>query len=838
MDGKARVQLQDGLNPESLTDFIDELREVGYNIGIAQYIAAQDLILALLAKGESFNEPERFKSLLGPLLCSSPTEQDDFQQRFDQWVKRLGFADASKTAEGNAKATKLKRELVEIEKQSRRWQWGWLFVLGIVLVTVLGVVIVYLKSSGQKPPTVPTPSPFPRLSPPTLLEGRTALGVSLIPLFTFLRWRFWWRWRAGRFLKRCATTQEPEIEKVSIPGSDRDLFAPLLFLQIAQRFRGRIQVPSNEIDVDRTIEKTVRTGGWFTPVYRPRLVPPEYLFLIDRASYSDHQARLITEMVERLLHNGVFITAYYFNNDPRVCFPMIGKEPPRKLYELAARYNQYRLVVFSEAERLFSPSTGELEPWVELFSEWNARAVLTPKPSEHWGFQEDELSRQFMLLPATPEGLGDFIRNLQYGESSFTASDKDRAPLPDTLRMRPRRWIERDPPEALLVEKVLQSLKVYLGEDGYRWLCACAIFPELHWNLTLYLGKTLKAKDGRTLIQASQLTDMARLPWFRYGCMPDWLRLRLIAELSYQQEQDVRLALDALLVTAVQGSISGIQLEVASKYSYSLSKVSKPLLRLLSKKASKDSPLRDYIFLDFMGGQTEKLAVKLPKPLSKLLTAKQQLKVGWRFCFQWTLTTILTSVLGWSIPFLLNLEPSLSSNLILILSLAGWGAINGTVQLYILGRYGFRSGRWTRLGLILTSMLALSGNFFVLLLGTSLNPNTSKEIAKFISIWIMLTTFGGILGGIVGVIQSFILRQIVHRYVLNDWILLCIFGYGIGWLIILVILPLSDFWKDAPSVIFFLMLGTSLGVLSGAITGNGLVRILRQPISEKQKQKQ
>ena len=826
MDGKAPVQLQDWLNPENLTNFIDELREVGYNIGIAQYVAAQDLILALLAKGESLNQPERFKSLLAPLLCSSPTEQDDFQQRFDQWVNRLAFAVASKTAEENATATKLKRELVEIEKQSRWWQWGWLFVLGIVLMTVLGVVMVYLKSSGQQQPTVSTPSPFPlpRLPPPTLIELRTVLGVLLIPLFTFLGRRFWWRWRAERFLKRCATTQEPELKKVSIPGSDQDLFPPLLFLQIAQRFRGRIQVPSNEIDVDRTIEKTVRTGGWFTPVYRRHLVPPEYLFLIDRASYSDHQARFITEMIERLLDNGVFITAYYFNNDPRICFPTIGKEPPRKLYELAARYSQYRLVVFSEAERLFSPSTGELEPWVELFSEWNDRAVLTPKPSEHWGFQEYELSQQFMILPATPEGLYDFIRNLQYGESSFTASDKDRVPLPDTLRMRPRRWIERDSPEPLLVKKVLQSLKRFLGEDGYHWLCACAIFPELHWNLTLYLGNTLKAKDGRTLLQASQLTDMARLPWFRYGCMPDWLRLWLIAELSYQQDQDVRLALDALLVTAVQGSVSGMQLEVASKYSNSLSKVSEPLLRLLSKKASKNSPLRDYIFLDFMARQTEKLAVKLPKSLSKLLTAKQQLKVGWRFWLQWTLTTTLSSALGWTILPLLNFDVDSYTSLFIV-SLAGFGAINGTVQLYILGRYGFRTGRWTKVGWVLTSMLAwLSLSFF----GISGNSD-------FVSFLIV----GGIIGGIFGVIQLPILRRFIHRNVWQYWILSRVFGDGIGWLIFPVAQLVYDFFDNerVGNITGFTTLGTGLGFSSGAITGAVLVWFLRQPVIEKQKRR-
>mgnify|MGYP006260496163 CR=1 FL=1 len=41
------------LEPEQLIEFIDQLRrEYKYNIGVSQYIAAQELILALSAKGE------------------------------------------------------------------------------------------------------------------------------------------------------------------------------------------------------------------------------------------------------------------------------------------------------------------------------------------------------------------------------------------------------------------------------------------------------------------------------------------------------------------------------------------------------------------------------------------------------------------------------------------------------------------------------------------------------------------------------------------------------------------------------------------------------------------
>ena len=292
----------------------------------------------------------------------------------------------------------------------------------------------------------------------------------------------------------------------------------------------------------------------------------------------------------------VFITGYYFDGDPRVCFPMTGKRPAYTLNEIAAKYIEYRLIIFSDAQGLFSSRTGKLERWSELFSSWSDRAVLTPKPLKNWGYQELELSQQFIVQLATPKGLMNLIRSIQSGESPYEPSENIRAPFPEELRVRSRRWIQRDPPESLVIDEVLKSLRRYLGKAGYDWLSACAVFPELHWNLTLYLGNTLQSEDGRTLLQACDLNNLTRLPWFRQGSMPDWLRKRLIFEIPRPQEQDIRSAIEALLITAVQGDVGGMQLEIARKNANVLSKLAQPLLRLLAKRASEDSLLRDYIF--------------------------------------------------------------------------------------------------------------------------------------------------------------------------------------------------------------------------------------------------
>src|SRR5262245_25089452 len=76
------------LQPEDLIDLAEELRLAGYDIGAEQHIAAQDLVIALAAHGRLPKEPREWRSLLAPIFCSSPTEQDEFYLRFDDWLVR------------------------------------------------------------------------------------------------------------------------------------------------------------------------------------------------------------------------------------------------------------------------------------------------------------------------------------------------------------------------------------------------------------------------------------------------------------------------------------------------------------------------------------------------------------------------------------------------------------------------------------------------------------------------------------------------------------------------------------------------------------------------------
>lgn len=124
-------------DPGLLLDLIDDLRRAGYNIGVSQYLAGRDLLLALAARGEILEDPVQMKRWLGPLLCTSPREQRRFPLQFDHWASRaLGGAGGSRTGEAKREEAylDLQEELERVEPGFSRWSWVVLALLGLILL--------------------------------------------------------------------------------------------------------------------------------------------------------------------------------------------------------------------------------------------------------------------------------------------------------------------------------------------------------------------------------------------------------------------------------------------------------------------------------------------------------------------------------------------------------------------------------------------------------------------------------------------------------------------------------------------------------------------------------
>ncbi|MEL6244168.1 MAG: hypothetical protein AAFQ85_02325 [Pseudomonadota bacterium] len=303
---------------------------------------------------------------------------------------------------------------------------------------------------------------------------------------------------------------------------------------------------AEKLDLTASIRASAKAGGLFTPVTRPRSRLPDYLFLIDSRARVDHGARRALDYLDRLHQEHVPFTRYFFERAPDRVRPDIGA-PSRPLADILGEHSGKRLVIVGDAADLLEPGRMAVGRWGDLLQSWRDRALLTTVPESEWGAQEQAVASLagLAIAPLSADGLtklpetfeaseGPSSRRL-IGEGGLSAR-----PLPSILRERASQLILEDRPREEIVRKVETSLLLYLGLDGWRWLCACAVYPVVEWELTVALGLWLKDAEGDPIFTEKRAAELSELPWMRAGDMPDWLRALLIERIDDADAQSVR----------------------------------------------------------------------------------------------------------------------------------------------------------------------------------------------------------------------------------------------------------------------------------------------------------
>jgi formylglycine-generating enzyme required for sulfatase activity len=356
----------------------------------------------------------------------------------------------------------------------------------------------------------------------TRLLARWAWLIRLGALAAAAALLAWWvLWRARKRQKLVAqrdkNARPPYVWPIRIPDlplpESGEAFGPAL-----NALRRRAADEHLLLDLPATVRATVRRGGMARFVFRRQTRPPEYLLLVDRADPRDHRARFYDDLYRLLRQNEVLAARFFFDGDARRCH---NDEYPEglSLDELLFRYPHHRLLVIGDARRWFSAATGRLAPWTEQLTRWTDRALLSTLPAADWGRRERALSARFRFAPATVAGLRAAVELFE--------SDEADARLPDPARMAALAM----PAPVALGEggDLLQALEEQLPDEDTRvWLAACALWPELHYDLTCWLGAWLEQDAARPLLTFARLADLLRLPWFVSGEMPDPARAVLL----------------------------------------------------------------------------------------------------------------------------------------------------------------------------------------------------------------------------------------------------------------------------------------------------------------------
>lgn len=474
------------------------------------------------------------------------------------------------------------------------------------------------------------PAAAPETPAPTFSEESRPVFEHIILLIAFLLLLVGgWLWNALRrrgWLERLpAGGDETEKRLQSDTGEVRAAFHGDL-LQLGRELRRRRFVPSAQLDVDRTLAATVERGGLLTPVFGS-LVEPEFLVLVDRASLRDHLAQLTDELLQGLCERGLSVERFVYHRDPAHCRHQVLKHGARDLGaldlgQLFARFAERRLILFGDGRDLFDPYTGRPLASVAALLQWQRPILVTPRPAADWGRQEWAIDRAgCALLPLDPSGLkllGEVVgRDRALARPGSHAADRSR---PVYLRDLDR-LLDPEPPDKLFSDRVLEALEQDLPQPVFYWLAGCAVYPEIHWGITLRIGARLIPRADEL---AKSLPQLAQLPWLRHAYLPDWLREALLAQLPATTEDLIRAELDDFLARLRQETrpdASALRIAAGPVAGHTAAgDVWRGLKALLGRQSPVESlpAAEDLVFLRYMSRPSSRLGVRASEALGRL----------------------------------------------------------------------------------------------------------------------------------------------------------------------------------------------------------------------------
>ena len=441
------------------------------------------------------------------------------------------------------------------------------FVSGKNATVAFKVLVEKPESEVIKPPQLPGRDtlfkpkniPYPHDITECAIQPPPAWQSFLANNLWWLRWAFLlpftaflfalWRWLEFRRRKLIAQMerrdQPPYFWNIRIPGAD-DIVLGDSFAFALQVMRRRAASDVMRLDLSKTIEKTAERGGMPDFRYRQLTRPVDYLLLIERGDPANHRAQLFDALYRAFRAQEIEIARFWYDGDVRLCF---DEQNPKGLHlpELANRFPGARLLVLGNGTQFLSPDSGKPMPWTDTFNAWKERALLTPKPTGDWGLDERRLATLFTVLPATLQGLGFWVDELDVGQDAHFEDWQKHV---------------KDAPQSIFqpnADDPLSTLMLQFDPQMLRWVAACAIYPSLHWDLTLWLGRQLAvgseqsaandshsklsqpskpsqlskpykpaASDEEGLVTVENLLRLFRLRWFVDGEMPQSARAALL----------------------------------------------------------------------------------------------------------------------------------------------------------------------------------------------------------------------------------------------------------------------------------------------------------------------
>ncbi len=657
----------------SVDSLVIFLRERGFRVGPSEAIDAARLVLHL-ARQQPQPDPQRRAEWLAPKLrpvfCKNREDQQRFDGLFREWARSGVYVAEREPPPATSSPPP------EPPAGTLRTRSNWRTAALVILLLILAVV-AYDRLTRTAAPTVEPASPTAVTPAVRQTNVEPATPAALAPaeerfygFFPVVRYNHELKpWVGGGLLGLAALGLVGLAIPFAVPWlshsrrsgrpitlddsslrKEAERIVPPLAAEVSARLERHVPGPAAlrerlqrrpPLHVRRTIDATLKKLGVLQLRYRAARLTPSYLLLVDIVDQQDPRGRMFYHWAQRLQRQGIEVEIRLVRYDkasgtartvrPTVSDWRLSGSDGEPLDRLPIPPVGQRLIVVSDGDLLVDKA-GRWRDWAvrARFHRWPDRAVFTPVEPRSWGDREEAIERAersadpgFIILPLDESALAAWAELVVTGRlPEFSLSRPQRYPrLIRSLEEQglDDRLLADIPPfeRAADLADLVAQLKLYLGENGYYWLCACAVPPIVRWQLTLLLGEQYLVNAGvddadLPAFIARYYARLAGLPWMRRQKMPDWLRLALLDSLPASIQEELR--------QVVSSRLGKLRPAAEGQETLQLEDPPGPLGGRRKSGGEAGATIADTLYLGFMDGHTPRqLMLRAPREWSDWL---------------------------------------------------------------------------------------------------------------------------------------------------------------------------------------------------------------------------
>ena len=640
------VAVSDGLD-DLLKAWGEVLRNDGVIPDQRSWTDARKLLVSVAAETRPANL-NQYRQLLSPLLCSSESQQNAFNECFNIWAQNQALLEADIIASPGAASERMarkKREVAAERSNSRRRLIVIMVILGLIAAGWYGMyraqeVATEIKrkeifetnaesvtraiplpapAEGQAQPLVLSRPPYPNvIEVPAVAERkllmRRLLGwvLPLAGLALLMAW-LWFQHRVALEIAKGLADRVTRPLRIALGKLARRLF--IRTGHDSQRL-GALRhsiAPGSQLDASRSARLTAEKLGMPSLVWKVRRPLTEWLVVVQSQGRNDQSGAYGEELSRELNRCGVNSRWYSFIKTPVKLYRQ-GRldRPVASLEALRGRFTESRLIIVCSPESLVGKDGPET--WARYLLLWQAPILVfyrSPTPREANGIEG--LGLPYLRLG--DERLSSLLISFLEGDIPKSSASGLQSLLPQSIAHSDL-WVVDKPRQSRgALDQWYQTLTYWLGKDGMLLLSAMAVYPQLNWSLTRLLWSRLFQQTRDAAPTPEVLVRVVRLPGSQNGRLPHWLRKRLINALDTGQERLIREIYRDLF--GRQRSAPGneaIDMNLVSPGQKDIRKIKDQLSSL-----SPNAPINDALYTKVVFGHSRVTDFILPKWIEQLI---------------------------------------------------------------------------------------------------------------------------------------------------------------------------------------------------------------------------